>query len=74
MPLDPIEARIKCPYFIRSSEYSISCEALAEGTDNVSIKFATRYRRDCYARRHCEQINDCTPLCPIRKWLDEKYG
>lgn len=59
----------KCPYYLRSAEYSITCEGLSEGQE-IATRFATKAGKDDYSRRHCELLNS---KCPIRQMLNEKY-
>lgn len=59
----------KCPYYLRSAEYSITCEGLSKGQE-IATRFATKAGKDDYSRRHCELLNS---KCPIRQMLNEKY-
>lgn len=63
-----LDCAAKCPYYLRSAEYSITCEGLSEGQE-IATRFATKAGKDDYSRRHCELLNS---KCPIRQMLNEK--
>lgn len=50
-------ANTKCPYYIRESKYSISCEGLEEGTEHVT-KFPTAKAKKDFQKTRCYSI-DC---------------
>ena len=63
-----LDCAAKCPYYIRSAEYSITCEGLSDGQE-IATRFATKRGKDDYSRRHCELLNS---KCPIRQMLNKK--
>ncbi len=54
-------ADTKCPYYIRESRYSISCEGLEEGTEHVT-KFATEMDKIRFQRTRCYSLS-CPCTC-----------
>lgn len=67
--IDRLAALAKCPFYIRSAEYSITCEGIADGQE-VATRFSTAKGKRAYAHKHCEQIDSS---CPIRRLLLSKY-
>ena len=67
--INRLDCAVKCPYYIRSAEYSITCEGLNDGQE-IATRFSTRDGKEYYAKHHCELIGS---KCPIRQMLNEKY-
>lgn len=59
----------KCPYYIRESAYSISCEGLEKGTVNV-IKFPSEDKKIRFQKRCCYHIGR---PCIAAQLLNERY-
>ena len=59
----------KCPYFIRDSKNSITCEGFTDRTELKTI-FESESQKDDFLRDNCKcLISDC----PVRAGLDMKY-
>ena len=67
--IDKLAGLAKCPYYIRSAEYSISCEGLFP-TQEISLRFPTGSAKWEFAKKHCMLL--CSS-CPIRLYLDALY-
>lgn len=58
----------KCPYYLRTSKYSVTCEGVIDGTKTVT-KFDEIKQRQMFQKRECFRYpNDC----PIAKEIDRR--
>ena len=62
-------ANTKCPYYLRESNYSISCEGLEENTVNT-IKFPTEKEKKLFQKRCCYRLDR---PCTAAQILNERY-
>lgn len=63
------ETDAKCPFFLRDSKRSITCEGVAPGTEMMS-RFPSVTDKVAYMRGHCFRFNSG---CEIARLLQEKY-
>ncbi len=59
----------KCPYYEREAEYSITCEGIIEGTENV-VRFKSKHEKESYQEDNCFSYPN---KCPVSCMLDKKY-
>lgn len=58
----------RCPYYLRSSKYSIGCEGVVEGTEALT-KFDDLDKKSVFQEKECFRYpNDC----PIAKEHDRR--
>lgn len=53
-----------CPYFITEGVYTITCDGILDGTQNL-VRFETQEQRLAYIRENCSTFN--YGQCPIAK-------
>lgn len=60
----------RCPYFIRDSRKTITCEGIIGGALTQMV-FETEAKKDAHIRNECIRYPDCE--CTVRFALDKKY-
>lgn len=61
---------VKCPFFIRHSQYGITCEGVVCDTETTS-KFSNETEKKKHMQKQC---NEYPNKCSISKMLDLKYA
>lgn len=67
-----LSANVICPYYIRESERSVTCEGLREGMVVKSV-FCSEQQKSDYQREMCVHY-DYAELCPLARALFFKYS
>ena len=60
----------KCPYYIRDSEYAITCSGLEHGTE-CATRFRSESDKERFQEKHCFMY-DCKCWCTLAKLLEQK--
>lgn len=60
---------IKCPFYLRESEYTMTCEGIASGTE-LATKFPSEKEKREYQKCNCYHRKSS---CVIMRMLEEKY-
>lgn len=60
--------KVACPFLIRHSKYSITCEGV------LSCEIASRFTTEQEKEKHMNEVCSCYPnSCTIRTILEKKY-
>lgn len=65
-------ASVVCPYYIRESKKSITCEGFTEDTD-LSTLFADQCGKQAFQVGRCDMF-DYEDRCPLAAALAKKYA
>lgn len=60
----------KCPYYIRDSEYAITCSGMEHGTE-CATRFRSESDKERFQEKHCFMY-DCKCWCTLAKLLEQK--
>lgn len=62
MPVFTGTANTVCPFYVRESEFRITCEGISDSC-SLSVGFATKGAKRRWQQRYCAAF--CYPECPI---------
>ena len=60
---------IKCPFYLRESEYTITCEGVETGTE-LATKFPSEKTKKEYQKHKCYHAKNG---CALMRMLEKKY-
>lgn len=61
---------VKCPFFVRWTKTSVTCEGIMKGSRCTSQTFKDSADRDYYVKHNCCEIE---PRCEVYKLLMKRY-
>lgn len=69
MPTNYEDVRVKCPFFISSSDKCITCEGITDDC-TLTLEFRKNKMKKQYRRNNCEEDYED---CELYKTLERKY-